>query len=302
MSRYLHPGMYFNLPLFHYLPSEALQNESYSQKFDSTDSNFVRVQYHLTLTASSWNPRKPKSPWDRFLNIRLENVTSLNCSALYIDECLELLRLAPKVTDFVVGVIEGNDNYTIPSVPLIHSQLRKLSIMHNREITMDSLFSKITLPSLESFSYKISSSLTIQSNTLIELLVRSHPPLRHLSLDKILMNARNFINLMKLVPQLEELEILFEDKTTCFDYFLVELGTNFSKCYYKYTIVNSKHAQVNCAFKTFGSNEAEQPICVVFHEKGSSNFILPISTGSSFLSYFHDLNSHSHILSQALFF
>ena len=33
MSRYLHPGMYFNLPLFHYLPSEALQNESYSQKF-----------------------------------------------------------------------------------------------------------------------------------------------------------------------------------------------------------------------------------------------------------------------------
>jgi hypothetical protein len=219
------PKMY--LPLFNYLPSETAQQDPEGLQHLRLDG------FRLTKSRVSFNTHgeflKPTKVtlgplFVRFLNIHWGNVTSLTCSALFIDECFELLRLAPKVTEFVVGVTGGHDNHPIPSAPLIHSQLRKLAIRHHLENTMDFLFSKLTLPSLESFTYGISSALTIQSNTLIELLVRSHPPLRHLSLAKILMDNRNFIDLMISIPQLEELEILFEEPRTSFDYFLAQLG------------------------------------------------------------------------------
>jgi hypothetical protein len=219
------PKMY--LPLFNYLPSETAQNEPEGLQHLLLDGfRLKKSQVSFNTHGELLKPTKvtlgPLSI--RLLNIHWGNITSLTCSALFMDEFFELLRLAPKLTDFVVGVTEGHDNHTIPSTPLIHSQLRKLAIRHHLENTMDFLFSNLTLPSLESFTYGISSALTIQSNTLIELLVRSHPPLRHLSLARILMDSRNFDDLMISIPQLEELEILFEEPWTFFDYFLTRLG------------------------------------------------------------------------------
>ena len=128
------------------------------------------------------------------------------------------------MTDFAVAIAQGNDNLTTPSAPLIHSQLRTLTIKHCDDFILDFLFESLTLPSLESFSYEISRELTTQSNALIELLVRSYTPLRHLSLARILMDIGKFFVLMTCLPQLEELEILFEETTRYFDYFLAKLG------------------------------------------------------------------------------
>ena len=109
-----------------------------------------------------------------------------------------------------------NDNLTAPPAPLIHSQLRTLTINHSDGFIFDFLFERLSLPSLESLSYEISRELTTQSNALIELLVRSHP-LRHLSLARVLMDIGKFFVLMTCVPQLEE-------TTRSFDYFLAKLG------------------------------------------------------------------------------
>ena len=223
------PKMY--LSLLHNLSSETVQNEPERLQHLRLHGFRLLQKSRIAFNADG-DPLKPTKVtlgllYIRLLRINWENVTSLTCTFLFMDECLELIRLAPKMTDFAVSIAEGHDNLTTPSVPLIHSQLRKLTIAHNHAITMGFLFSKLTLPSLESFSYESDSAMAIQSNILIELLERSHPPLRHLYLARISMNNQNFIDLMTRIPQLEELEILFEERATYFDYFLVKLGATF---------------------------------------------------------------------------
>jgi len=220
------PKMY--LSLFHHLPSETAQNEKGRLQHLRLHGFRLFLKSHVAFNADGdfLKPTKvtlgPLSV--RLLRINWENVTSLTCTFLFMDEFLELIRLAPKMTDFVVAITRGHDNLTIPSARLIHSQLRKLMIKHSDDLVLDFLFNKLTLPSLESFSYEISSEMTTQSNALIELLERSHPPLRHLSLARVSMDIGNFFVLMTCIPQLEEIEIVFEETTRYFDFFLAKLG------------------------------------------------------------------------------
>jgi len=220
------PKMY--LSLFHNPPSETAQNEKGRLQHLRLHGFrlFLKSQVAFNADGDFLKPTKvtlgPLSV--RLLRINWENVTSLTCTFLFMDEFLELIRLAPKMTDFVVAITRGHDNLTIPSASLIHSQLRKLMIKHSDDLVLDFLFNKLTLPSLESFSYEISSEMTTQSNALIELLERSHPPLRHLSLARVSMDIGNFFVLMTCIPQLEEIEIVFEETTRYFDFFLAKLG------------------------------------------------------------------------------
>jgi hypothetical protein len=224
------PKMY--LSLFHSLPSETAQNKPERLQYLRLQGFRLLQKSRMAFNADG-DFMKPTKVilgllYIRLLRINWENVTSLTCTFLFMDECLELIRLAPKMTDFAVSIVEGHDNLTAPSAPLIHSQLRRLMIAPKHAITVDFLFNKLALPSLESFSCEMNSTMAIQSNTLIELLERSHPPLRHLYLARISMDNQNFVDLMTHLPQLEELEILFEEKTTYFDYFLIKLGATFS--------------------------------------------------------------------------
>jgi hypothetical protein len=235
------PMMYF--PLFYNLPSESAQNESERLQhlrldgFQLHHDHKSRIPFNanghlLTPTRVTLGPLHI-----RLLNIHWGNVTSLNCSALFVDEFLALIRFAPHMTDFTLGLVEGRDYeglYPIPDAPFIHSQLRQLTItqlqtrattMTDRHaVTMDTLFSKLTLPSLESFSCEFSWEREIvrwmRPPALLEFFARSLPPLRYLSLSKVTMSSADFSCLMTHVPLLEEVEIMLEEKTSCFNDFL----------------------------------------------------------------------------------
>ena len=88
-----------------------------------------------------------------FRNLPSENepkrFSSLDCTSLFLNEFWELIRLAPKVTDFVVGIVYRHDYYPIPEEPVSHSQLRKLTITQLRtqmwdrdDFTINNLFKK----------------------------------------------------------------------------------------------------------------------------------------------------------------
>jgi len=233
------------LPLFHNLPSESAQNgPGIFQHLQLDGSHFD----HDNKRPIPFNPDgdllKPTKvvlgPLHiRLLKIHWGNVTSLNCSALFMDEFLALIRFAPNMTDFTFGIVEGRDYeglYPIPDAPLAHSQLRKLKITQlqtpmitrtdSYAVTMNTLFSKLMLPSLESFSCEFSFERGIVRwvrRPLLDFFARSLPPLRYLSLSKVTMTSEEFSLLMRYAPLLEEVEIMLEEKTYCFNDFLKPL-------------------------------------------------------------------------------
>lgn len=157
-----------------------------------------------------------------------------------MDEFLELIRLASSLSDFTVGIENRHDGFPIPDAPFIHSQLRKLTITQLQTEMMkmtdihaaaiETLFSKLTLPSLESFSCDFSWERGIhrwlRPPALLEFFARSLPPLRYLlylSLSKVAMSSAEFSRLMTHVPLLEEVEIMLEERTSCFNDFLKPL-------------------------------------------------------------------------------
>jgi hypothetical protein len=234
------PAMYF--PLFHNLPAESAQNKPERFQHLRLDGFQLDRDHKSRITFNAGgNLLKPTKVtlgplYIRLLNIHWGNVTSLNCSALFVDEFLALIRFAPNMTDFTFGIIEGRDYeglYPIPDAPFIHSQFRKLTITQLQtradrdSVTMDILFSKITLPSLESFSCEFSWERGIvrwmRPPALLEFFARSLPPLRYLSLSKVTMSSAEFSCLMTHVPLLEEVEIMLEEKTSCFNDFLKPL-------------------------------------------------------------------------------
>ena len=220
------PKMY--LPLFQNIPSETAPNEPERLQHLRLDGFRLASKTRVAFNADGdfLKPTKvtlgPLSV--RLLRIDWGNVTSLNCSSLFMDEFLELIRLAPKVTDFAVGIREGHDNHLIPLAPLIHSQLRKLTIKHGHDISPDVLFSNLTSPLLESLSYEMTGEWTMQAHILIGFFVRSHAPLRHLSLARALMRSQDLEELLMGLPLLEDLEILFDNKAACLNFLLIRLA------------------------------------------------------------------------------
>ena len=234
------PKMY--LPLFHNLPSESAQNGP------------ERLLKHLRLDGFGLYDKTP-IPFNtdgellkptkvtlgllyvRPLWVDWGNVTSLNCSSLFMDEFLELIRLASSLSDFTVGIENRHDGFPIPDAPFIHSQLRKLTITQLQTEMMkmtdihaaaiETLFSKLTLPSLESFSCEFSWERGIhrwlRPPALLEFFARSLPLLRYLSLSKVAVSSAEFSRLMTHVPLLEEVEIMLEERTSCFNDFLKPL-------------------------------------------------------------------------------
>ncbi|KIM35672.1 hypothetical protein M413DRAFT_32329 [Hebeloma cylindrosporum] len=221
------------LSRFHYRPSETAHNDERGRLYHLRLEGFRLFSKGQVSFNADGDLLKPTEVTlgaltIRHLRIDWGNVTSLRCGSLFVDESFELIRLAPNLMDFTVLFFSGSDEHPIPAAPLVHSQLRQLSISHKcfSNMTMDLLFSKLTLPSLESFCYEVFRAQDQRSNDLIELLDRSHPPLRHLSLVRIVMDNENFIDLMTHVPQLEELEILFNfvERMPSFDCLLSKLG------------------------------------------------------------------------------
>ena len=197
---------------------------------DSDSIHKVRVPFN-----DNGEPLKPTKVtlgllYVRGLGVDWRNVTSLNCTSLFLDEFLELIRLAPKVTDFVVGIVSGLDYYSFPKEPVTHSQLRKLMITQLRtqmstgwdmewdrdDSTMNTLFEKILKKSrcplwgrsLVNFSHEWQISRWIYPAHLLGFFDRSLPPLRYLSLARVKMNPHEVAPIVACASQLEEVEIM----------------------------------------------------------------------------------------------
>jgi hypothetical protein len=233
------PKMY--LSLFHNLPSESAQNEPERFQHFQLGGFGLRNKTRVPFNANGKLLKPTKVTlgllYVRPLRLRVDwgNVTSLNCGSLFLDEFLELIQLASSMTDFTVGIADGHDCLP-PDAFFIHSQLRKLTItqLQSSRVTtsdaaaIDVLFSKLTLPSLESFSCEFSWERGIQRwiiypAPLLEFFARSLPPLRYLFLSKVTMTSAQFSHLMTYAPLLEEVEIMLEEQTSCFNDFLKPL-------------------------------------------------------------------------------
>jgi len=204
------PKVYLHLFCNH--PSETTQNDPGRLQHLRLDGYRLDTKTQILFNMDGEPPKPTKVTLGPFylrcVAIHWGNVTSLTCHALFMDECLELIRLAPEILEFAVGIRAGQDNFPIPQSPITHSHLRELTIVHGDDIRLDFLFSKITLPSLDWFRYEVSKELRMPVNSFIQFLVRSDPPLRHLSMIRAWMDGQIFIDLMSHVPHLEEIKIL----------------------------------------------------------------------------------------------
>ena len=119
--------------LFHNTPSESAQNEP--ERFQHLRlngfglCNKTRVPFNADRELLKPTKVTLGLLYVRPLRVDWGNVTCLNCGSLFLDEFVELIRLASTMTDFTVGIVDehGHDCLS-PNAFFIHSQLRKLTI------------------------------------------------------------------------------------------------------------------------------------------------------------------------------
>ena len=132
------------------------------------------------------------------IQIDWSHATHVNVVSLSIDECLELLRLAPILQEFEIKfVIDDNVSLETQSLPLTHHSLKKWDF-HSRP-SSSILCDYLTLPKLE--------SLTIYGDgpypSVERLLRRSSCPLSYFGLGDAGGDDLGLIPLFRAMPHLE---------------------------------------------------------------------------------------------------
>lgn len=134
-----------------------------------------------------------------------ENITTLRAKTVFVDECLEVLRLTPHLTSCIFSkIVHGNDGYALPIVPLVLC-LETLYIGVEVRADESPLLDLITLPQLRSLTYD--SDHDIRHENLLAFLRRSSCPLESLKLSSFAGNEDNLINLLSTTPKLRILHI-----------------------------------------------------------------------------------------------
>ncbi|KAJ7098711.1 hypothetical protein B0H15DRAFT_901270 [Mycena belliarum] len=142
---------------------------------------------------------------------------------LSIDDCLELLRLAPDLEECTFRI---QSPITLTPPPVIHTNMKSLILLPDSEgeCWFDSLMAALTLPALETLTLTISDMCA--SSVFEAFLSRSSAPLRHVLITPN--HGPEFADwsgCFHLMPDLEHLDIAYEESQFQAD-FITAFGTS----------------------------------------------------------------------------
>ncbi|CAA7270682.1 unnamed protein product [Cyclocybe aegerita] len=138
----------------------------------------------------------------RGLEINWAKVTKVDLKLLFVDECLQLFRVAPQLMDCIIGgIVPGSDTYPIPSRLLVLNSLKRLSISFDN-VTPSMLLSHIQTPFLEDVIYCGPDLIGLKS-----LIIRSSCPLSSLSFSFIGAQSPEVVDLLRNTARLKDLDL-----------------------------------------------------------------------------------------------
>ncbi|KIM35314.1 hypothetical protein M413DRAFT_14612 [Hebeloma cylindrosporum] len=120
--------------------------------------------------------------WLRFVDIEWDNVTHVEVN-FPLDECLEMLRRAPKILDckLTTVFVDRSPAYPFPDHPIVHPNLKSLSI-YTFQSPSPQLFHHLSLPSLRELRYNCGPKMS-HDEEFVDFLVRSSSNLHILYLE-----------------------------------------------------------------------------------------------------------------------
>ncbi|KAJ3511623.1 hypothetical protein NLJ89_g3993 [Agrocybe chaxingu] len=141
----------------------------------------------------------------RGLEINWAKATKVDFSLLFVDECLQLFRVAPQLMDCTIRtIVLGSDiTYPIPLRPVVLNSLKRLSIAFGSDVTPSMLLSHIQTPFLEDVIYCGADLIGLKS-----LIIRSSCLLGSLSLS-FFEDVSEIVDLLRNTVQLKDLDFIY---------------------------------------------------------------------------------------------
>ncbi|KAF8956456.1 hypothetical protein BDZ97DRAFT_187768 [Flammula alnicola] len=138
--------------------------------------------------------------------IEWNNITHMQASPIYVDDCWELFRIAPRMTHCVLrGVLESKarNPFPRPNTPILHPTLQALELSIRSDV-FDLFHKNVSLPSLQSYTCDVHGD-RLETESLISLFLRSSCSLQTLALSDVKLDVADLVKLSRVTPDLRHL-------------------------------------------------------------------------------------------------
>ncbi|PPQ84834.1 hypothetical protein CVT25_015129 [Psilocybe cyanescens] len=196
------------LNLFSGSPSNLLELRVSNIGFPPEEDDDGEVESASFIVHSASKPRPTYAMIDsvplQSIDILWDNVTRVLLKECKMEECFELLRLAPKLMECMFGFIRADDESIL--VPVSHHNLKVLKLFFPKDPDITAaFFDGFTLPELEVLNIQSFNEI-LPAENLISLIRRSSCRLYSLEIKAVL-EEQNLLSLFRAVPSLEQLTL-----------------------------------------------------------------------------------------------
>ncbi|KAF8956477.1 hypothetical protein BDZ97DRAFT_188204 [Flammula alnicola] len=167
------------------------------------------------------------------------NVTFVEARNFHVDECIELLRRAPRIDHCAFwDVGDAQETATISETIVVHPTLRSLSFELEDASDVDIIFlGRVSCPSLTSFTYN-DHVYSMSTDAIVSFLTRSGCSLHHMNIGDIDSGTEAYVKLLRTIPTLHDLDLSPDG----------DILTNFLPLLVSPIPIESKNPESECPF------------------------------------------------------